>query len=178
MPFFALCPSGNTHFNKKSGYSNCFFYYLTGMQDKKSIEQVVLHKFIGLFQEFPAGRITAGESPDFLLRANTGKAIGIELTELRGQDFLNHTHGLIEPRNILYYIEKTIQSKEKKIYLYRKNKLFQLWLLIHLDSFGPAINFKLENKLTNLHIHSGFDRIFLLELTSEKLFEFIEPITP
>ena len=148
------------------------------MQDKKHIEQAILSKFISLFTEFPKGKVAPTESPDFLLRINTKKAIGIELTELKGQDFLNHTGSLTEPANVLFYIENTIESKERKLYLYRKKRLYQLWLLIHVYSFGPAISFKMENKLDQLMINTGFDRIFLLEINSERLYEFnLEPRT-
>lgn len=143
------------------------------MQDKKDIEQTVLNTFIRLFDELPKGKIVPGESPDFLLKIKPRKAIGIELTELKGQDFLNHTGSLIEPQNALIHIEHTIRAKEEKLYLYRKKKLYQLWLLIHLHSLSPGVNFRLGNKLNKLNFNSGFDRIFLIELARERLYELL-----
>ncbi|MGE4586355.1 MAG: hypothetical protein AB7D05_03345 [Mangrovibacterium sp.] len=141
------------------------------MQDKKSVEQLVLQKFISLLDEFPDGKITACESPDFLLRLNTRKAIGIELTELKGQDFRDPAHPLIDPYKLPNYVSNTIQGKEKKIYLYRRKKLFRLWLLIHVDSLGPVGRINTADKLGRLRICSDFDRIFLLELSTERLFK-------
>ncbi|MCW0482570.1 hypothetical protein [Gaoshiqia sediminis] len=139
----------------------------------KQYEKQILLQFADLYGEFPKGKLVAGESPDFLLKIKPRKAIGIELTELKGQDFLNHTGSLIEPQNALIHIEHTIRAKEEKLYLYRKKKLYQLWLLIHLNSLSPGINFRLSNKLNKLNFNSGFDRIFLIELARERLYELL-----
>ncbi len=140
------------------------------MQDKKETERITLNMFIRLYDEFPNGKIIAGESPDFLLKINTRKTIGIELTELKGQDFLNHTGRLIEPTNLLLNIRNTISCKERKLYLYRKNSLAQLWLLIHLHRLTIPANFNIQNKFGRMKTGSGFDRIFLLETGQEKLY--------
>ncbi|WP_423130581.1 hypothetical protein [Gaoshiqia sp. Z1-71] len=143
------------------------------MQDKKINEQVVLNTFMKLMDDFPAGKIVPGESPDFLLKLKPRKAIGIELTELKGQDFHNHTGRLIEPGNALFHIRNTILAKEEKLHLYKKKKLWQLWLLIHLEALTPNLNFRIENKLDQLHLNSGFDRIFLIELARNRLYQLL-----
>ena len=140
------------------------------MQDKKETERITLNMFIRLYEEFPNGKVIAGESPDFLLKINTRKTIGIELTELKGQDFLNHTGSLIDPTNLFLNIKDTISCKERKLYLYRKNSLCQIWLLIHLNRLAVPANFNIKNKFEKLDSESGFDRIFLLETGREKLY--------
>ncbi len=141
------------------------------MHNKKIKERIILDTFIKLFDEMPRGKFIAGESPDFLLRLKPRKAIGIELTGLIGHDFVNHADKLINPKNIIPHLEDTIRKKEEKIYLYRKNRLVELWLLIHLETLIHMNNFHLGHKLEKLHFASGFDRIFLLESNKGKLYE-------
>jgi len=141
------------------------------MSDKKAHEHQILQIFRNLIADFPKGKVLPTESPDFLVRLNRKKVIGIELTELHGQTFYDN-HGYYTNPELLYQnIEHTISAKEEKIYLYQKNKPVELWLLIHLRSFQNQLNFNYRNKLTNWVFSSSFDRIFLLEETNQELHE-------
>lgn len=141
------------------------------MPDKKAHEQQVLQIFRNLIADFPKGKVLQTESPDFLVRLNRKKVIGIELTELHGQTFYDNLGYYHNPELLYQNIEHTISAKEEKIYLYQKSKPVELWLLIHLRSFQNQLNFRYRNKLTNWVFRSSFDRIFLLEETKRELHE-------
>ncbi len=116
-------------------------------------------------------KLVAGESPDFMLKLGPRKAIGIELTELKGQDFINHTGRLVDPSELIENLKETIESKDEKLSLYRKHKLYRIWLVIHVADLKSQINFQLGNKLANIDFYSGFDRVFLLESKAGLLWE-------
>ena len=137
----------------------------------KQQEKEILQRFASLFDEFPKGRLLAGESPDFQVRLNTRKSIGIELTGLKGQDFIHQTGRLLNPSELIENIQETIIAKEEKLYLYQRKKLYRIWLLIHTETLKAEVSFNLQNKLENLNFDSGFDRVFLLDLGSDQLFE-------
>lgn len=109
------------------------------MTGQKEQEYRTLSLFRELFKKFPKGKVIQNESPDFLVRLNKKTSIGIELTELRGQNFYDQHGHYTNPGKIKEQIENTIQAKEEKIYLYQKYKNSQLWLLIHIDSFENKI---------------------------------------
>ncbi|WP_372773680.1 hypothetical protein [Mangrovibacterium sp.] len=138
--------------------------------DKKN-EHIILQQFARLWDNFPKGRIVPAESPDFILKINHKKAIGIELTELKGQDFINHTGRLVNPLYLIDHLKETIDAKQEKLILYRRKRLFQIWLLIHLAELRGTVSFNLKNKLDNLKLYSGFDRIFLLETRNDRVVE-------
>jgi hypothetical protein len=52
------------------------------MNFKKQVEWAVMEYFRKLYPEFPAGKLIAGESPDFLIAVNTKTETGIEVTRL------------------------------------------------------------------------------------------------
>ncbi|RKD91714.1 hypothetical protein [Mangrovibacterium diazotrophicum] len=137
----------------------------------KQQEKEILQRFTILFDEFPKGKLQAGESPDFQVRLNTRKSIGIELTGLKGQDFIHQTGRLLNPSQLIENIMETIAAKEEKLYLYQRKKLHRIWLLIHAETIKTEVNFNLQNKLENLNFDSGFDRVFLFDLGSEQVYE-------
>ena len=139
------------------------------MSDKKQHEKKVFQLFKNLTDDFPKGKVIQNESPDFLLRLNPKKAIGIELTELRGQTFHENQGHFENPDLLFQHIENTISAKEEKIYLYQKVKPVELWLLIHIQSFHGKLNFHYRNKLSNWSFTSSFDRIYLLEIKNKSL---------
>lgn len=141
------------------------------MSDKKAHETQILHLFMNLINDFPEGKVVQTESPDFLVRLNHQKVIGIELTELHGQTFYDNLGHYNHPELLHHNIKQTISAKEEKIYLYQKVKPVELWLLIHIRSFQDKLNFHYQNKLENWDFSSSFDRIFLLEENNQSLHE-------
>ena len=141
------------------------------MPDKKEHESQIFQLFRNLVNDFPSGKVVQAESPDFLVRLNRRKVIGIELTELHGQEFYDNLGHFNHPELLFQNLESTIAAKEEKIYLYQKVKPVELWLLIHLRSFQNKLNFNYRNKLDDWNVQSAFDRIFLLEETNQWLLE-------
>lgn len=133
------------------------------MPDKKEHERRIFQLFRNLFNDFPKGKVIQAESPDFRIRLNRRKVIGIELTELHGQEYYDNQGHFTHPELLFQDLSNTISSKEEKIYLYQKIKPVELWLLIHIHSFQNKLSFNYRNKLENWIFNSSFNRIFLLE---------------
>ncbi len=141
------------------------------MTEQKDQENRTLNLFRELFQDFPNGKVIQNESPDFLVWLNARKSIGIELTELRGQDFYDQQGSYSNPENIKTQIENTIRAKEEKIYLYLKHKPTQLWLLIHINSFDNKLRFNFKDKIERWNFSADFNKVFLLEIETQLLFQ-------
>ncbi len=136
----------------------------------KQNERRLVEQFMQLYEDFPKGKLVVGESPDFLVRMNRKKAIGIEVTELKGQGFVQQSGRLKNPDELIQKLKESIGAKEEKLALYRQNRLYEVWLLIHLERLDK-INFNFQNKLDNLDFDSGFDRLFLLISSKSQFFE-------
>jgi hypothetical protein len=141
-------------------------------------ELQIIQQFKAGYSDFPKGKLEKSESPDFILKITTKNAIGIELTKLHGPTVAKYkTHF---PRKISGYnppefnrenLEFTIEAKNEKLSYYQEKRLNQLWLLITADLEESPVNFNLGNKLQNWTFCSGFQRVFLLELKNQKVFE-------
>ena len=141
-------------------------------------ELLIMEQFRNEYKEFPKGKLEKSESPDFILKVSTKSAIGIELTKLHGPTVIKYkTHyprkinGYIAPEFNLENLQFTIGAKDEKLAYYQEKKLNQLWLLITADLDESPVNYNLGNKLQNWSFSSGFQRIFLLELKNQKVFE-------
>ncbi len=141
-------------------------------------ELLIMEQFRNEYKEFPKGKLEKSESPDFIVKVTAKNAIGIELTKLHGPTVNKYkTH---YPRKINGYtapefnpenLQFTITAKDEKLAYYKEKKLNQLWLLITADLDESPVNYNLGNKLQNWRFSSGFQRIFLLELKNQKVFE-------
>jgi hypothetical protein len=141
-------------------------------------EILIMEYFKNVYEEFPKGKLQKSESPDFILRVSPKNTIGIELTKLHGPTANKHkTH---YPRKIIGYhapefnrenLEYTIDAKNEKLVYYQKKRLNQLWLLITADLDQSPVNYNMENKLQNWSFLSGFQKVFLFELKTRKVFE-------
>jgi hypothetical protein len=141
-------------------------------------ELLIMEQFRNEYKEFPKGKLEKSESPDFIVKISPKNAIGIELTKLHGPTVIKYkTH---YPRKINGYtapefnpenLQYTIDAKNEKLAYYKEKKLNQLWLLITADLDESPVNYNLGNKLQNWRFSSGFQRIFLLELKNQKVFE-------
>jgi hypothetical protein len=58
---------------------------------QKEIERRHLHSFRHLCEDFPAGELIEGETPDFLVITSTGRKIGIEHTQVFKKDGTDET---------------------------------------------------------------------------------------
>ena len=143
------------------------------MTEQKEQEYQIFNLFRRLHDDFPRGQVVPNESPDFLVRLNRRSAIGIELTELRGQEFYEQRGHYSHPEMIKEQIEKIIHAKEEKIHLYQRHKPAQLWLLIHIGSFDNLIHFNLKDKIERWGFAADFNRVFLLEIKTQNLIQLV-----
>lgn len=84
---------------------------------KKQIEIVLMDYFRQSFSEFPAGRIVAAESPDFILRHSVRRATGIELTRLHSSNIFKSPFAVPEESPEMRFIrnvENLVQGKEPR----------------------------------------------------------------
>jgi hypothetical protein len=141
-------------------------------------ELLIMEQFRNEFKEFPKGKLQKSESPDFILRVSPKNTIGIELTKLHGptvNKFKTHyprkINGYTAPEFNRENLEFTINAKNEKLAYYQKKSLNQLWLLITADLEERPVNYNLGNKLQTWSFLSGFQKVFLFELTARKVFE-------
>lgn len=126
--------------------------------NQKEEEKLVIQRFRNNFKEFPKGKLIPSESPDFILRISPKKRIGIELIQL------SHSEDLVAG------IHTAMEKKEAKMPLYRTMNLPEIWLLIHADNAFSDLSFNFGNKLNNLSIPSSFNRVFLFDLFTGKIY--------
>lgn len=122
-------------------------------------EILILNYFHDQYTDFPKGKLVKSESPDFILKINPKKSIGIELTRLD-----NDSDSLFEK------IEATLQNKSDKFKLYQRKKFASIWLIIHTDFIDNMKLFNLQEKLDNKKFESKFDKVFLFDLFENKGF--------
>lgn len=141
-------------------------------------EEFVIDLFRNKYSDFPKGKLLKTESPDFILKESARKSIGIELTKLHGPTLkkeesraLDRVNGFLTQELTKENIEFTICAKEEKLPIYQQRKLSQIWLLITADLRFNPVSFSLSNQLGTWSFNSGFQRVFLLELNSRKVFE-------
>jgi hypothetical protein len=141
-------------------------------------EEYIIELFRNEYAGFPKGKLLKTESPDFILKESSQKAIGIELTKLHGpvvkkekSHFPSKTNGYQPPDLTRENIEFTINAKDEKLPIYKQKMLNQIWLLITADVNLSPVSYNLSNKLENWNFLSGFHKVFLFELKTRKVFE-------
>lgn len=142
--------------------------------NQKNQERIVVDLFRKNYKHFPNGKLIYRESPDFILKVKHKKSIGIEITELHARDINKKSLNLhsIDIRLINeIIIQKILDAKSEKIKLYQKKKTDQLWLIIYVDALEGPGSYKLSNKISKWFISSGFDKVFLFELFSSKIWQ-------
>lgn len=127
--------------------------------NQKEEEKLVMQYFREFYAEFPKGKLSQSESPDFVLKPAPKKSIGIELTRLdENADSLKER------------IEASLLIKDHKISLYQQKVFNELWLIIHTDFIEISKSFNVKNKLENWRFRSNFDQVFLFDLFEKKIF--------
>lgn len=129
-------------------------------------EKKVLDLFRKTYTEFPKGKLNKTESPDFILKLNSKKSIGIELTELYNHNQKNNNYSIEQ-------IEKLIKKKEEKIILYQKKKVTELWLIITIDSMDKSDLYMLISQIEEHEFNSMFHKVFLFELFDRKILKLV-----
>lgn len=131
---------------------------------KKIRERAWLDQFRSAYPHFPKGKVVASESPDFIIKPNRKRTIGIELIQLYWEE------EAMTQKILLEKIKNAIFRKEEKLKLYQKKILENYWLLITSDSIHEA-NFNLHNLIEKIDFDSNFDKVFLLDEVRELVFE-------
>jgi hypothetical protein len=117
------------------------------------------------YKPFPKGKLVKSESPDFILKVNRKKQIGIELTRF---DYLANDGSSRD--EILMHLGGLIAQKEDKLKLYRKKLLNEYWLVITAESHD--LNKEIEKIMSSGNIFtSSFDKVFFFELFSARITE-------
>jgi hypothetical protein len=133
--------------------------------NKKYSELIILNQFRKHYPSFPKGRLFQSESPDFILKTNSGYSIGIELTSLLSPSYSINNININTLTNDLHH---SILKKEEKLDNYRKNKADEYWLIVYADSieFSSPVS---EENIMHWNNNQGFNRIFLFELFGGKV---------
>lgn len=128
--------------------------------DQKEEERLIIEYFRKSMVDFPKGRLLQSESPDFILKINPKKTIGIELT-------------LLDPfaASLKEKIEATLQNKNEKIKLYLQKNMIAIWLIIHVDFINESKSFHVKNKLDKWIFNFDFDKVFLFDLYEKSIFQ-------
>jgi len=122
--------------------------------NKKAEEWTVIRYFREQYASFPKGKLVKSESPDFILKLNRKKRIGIELTRL------DHAGSGAE------LLAELLYKKEDKLRLYKKRLLSEYWLVIFTESTDLEDILECAGRQT-----SSFDKVFIFELFSGKVAE-------
>lgn len=127
--------------------------------EKKSEEWLVMLYFRERYADFPKGKLVQSESPDFIIKLNRKKKIGVELTRL---DYIIRNH----PDLWSEYLIKLIEKKEDKLRLYKKKLFTDYWLIMSID----------EMQAKDILQHIGgydflFEKVFLFDLFSGEIIE-------
>ena len=133
---------------------------------KKKEERRLLNSFRVAYEDFPKGKVIESESPDFIIKPNRKRTIGIELIQI-----LSRTKESEITRNaFLDNIENAILKKEEKLKRYQKKVLETYWLIITIERKIPS-NFNIPKILDRLKIESKFDQIFLFDNIVDKVYQ-------
>ena len=134
------------------------------MNDKKQIESAIINQFRNRFRDFPKGSLKPSESPDFIVGVTPKAKIGIELTRLDlnipGNELLSYDN-----------LKACLETKNEKLPLYRKQKLNEYWLIIHIDDLPSWKRINIHNKLMTWVFETGFNRVFLFNTKNGKVLE-------
>lgn len=129
-------------------------------ETKNHIEKVMLEAFREAYDDFPKGKLTQSESPDFILQLNPGRTIGIEISSLGNG--LPATK-VIRPEDFIGLLNRIILVKENKLRVYKRRRLNFYWLVITFNSSQAMISNNLRERLADLVPGSDYQKIFLFD---------------
>lgn len=139
------------------------------MNWKSEQEWIIMRYFRENYPEFPKGRLTKSESPDFRLWIARGKFIGIELTQIHAYGESSAVPGFLDFRFARQQLEETLRAKEEKIRLYQAHKPVEIWLIIYADYTEANAIGRLKREDRFNGYKSGFSRIFLFDIDKHQI---------
>ncbi len=132
---------------------------------KKSEEWIVMRYFREKYELFPKGKLVKSESPDFILKVNRRKQIGIELTR-----FDHLAAGKSGGNEVIHQLKKLITQKEDKLRIYQKKLLNEYWLIISVESLDVTLEIK-DTTAPGSIFTSTFDKVFFFDLFSASIIQ-------
>jgi len=135
-------------------------------KDQKQEETVVMQYFVEKYPAFPKGKLIQAESTDFILKTGQRHTIGIELTRI-----ISPSEGFLTVTRLFEEIDKIIRKKNDKLRIYNEKKFNKTWLVIACDDLYIPGNRQLEDSLSKADFSSGFDKVFLFDLFSGRVWE-------
>ncbi len=110
--------------------------------EKKQLEILLINYFKECFANFPNGRITPSESPDFIIKMKSKNNLGIELTRLNPENpkILNH-HEIeqIQLREKIVATAKTLFEKSSPLKIFAKFLFSESHLVSHEKELITAV---------------------------------------
>lgn len=76
-------------------------------------------------------------------------------------------------KNVVEDIQKSIEKKEEKLRLYKKQQFESYWLLITTDRLRGQRNYNIRNQIANQNFQSDFDGVFLFDLLRSHVFRLV-----
>lgn len=136
--------------------------------DRKSVEEKeIITKLRKHWPGFPKGKLVKSESPDFILRLNRRKAIGIEITRMDDFYYDGSESPLIFQKQIL----STISRKEEKLPLYYKKVLDAYWLIITVNFGDDYTQPDMPVSADFSEMMTGFNKVLVFFLSPVKVIE-------
>jgi hypothetical protein len=131
-------------------------------------EIMILELFRKSYAEFPKGKLVKSESPDFILKINPRKSIGIEITRLHDGSLSKNNPGFPVAELTKKNIETTISHKEEKLTLYQKKNISEFWLIIATD-YIHLPNSKNIPLIEKWEFGTGYQKVFIIDLFNPKI---------
>ena len=133
-------------------------------------EIMILELFRKNYPDFPKGKLVKSESPDFILKMNPKRTIGIEITRLHDGSLSKNNPGFPVAELTKKNIETTISHKEEKLTLYQKKNISEFWLIIATDYIQLSKGGKISKLLSEWEFNSRYHKIFLMNLFDSEFF--------
>ncbi|WP_347838703.1 hypothetical protein [uncultured Draconibacterium sp.] len=114
---------------------------------KKQLEVLLVNYFRKCYSDFPKGRITASESPDFLVKLKNKQRIGIELTRLNPANAVEIS-AADKAKNTFH--EELVDSMREHFEFGNDRKLFVKFLFNQHNGINPASELVIRSQTVSL----------------------------
>jgi hypothetical protein len=132
-------------------------------------EIMILELFRKSYPDFPKGKLVKSESPDFILKMNPKRTIGIEITRLHDGSLSKNNPGFPVAELTKKNIETTISHKEEKLTLYQKRNISEFWLIIATDYIHLPNSKNIPALIEKWEFGTGYQKVFIIDLFNPKI---------
>jgi len=130
---------------------------------------MILELFRKSYPDFPKGKLVKSESPDFILKMNPKRTIGIEITRLHDGSLSKNNPGFPVAELTKKNIETTISNKEEKLTLYQKKNISEFWLIIATDYIHLPYSKNIPALIEKWEFGTGYQKVFIIDLFNPKI---------